>query len=89
MSDAKPVRLRVNVMIDRLLHERLAAAAKARGWPNSRIIEEALLLYLDLPYPPEALQSVEDLPAPLRLLIIRTVEDYLARRLQPNTQAEP
>ena len=89
MSDAKPVRLRVNVMIDRLLHERLAAAAKARGWPNSRIIEEALLLYLALPYPLDSFQSIEDLPPPLRLLITRAVEDYLARRLQPNTQAEP
>lgn len=89
MSDDKPVRLRVNIMVDRLLHERLAAAAKARGWPNSRIIEEALLLYLDLPYPPETLQSIEDLPPQLRLLIARAVEDYLARRPAQAASAEP
>jgi predicted transcriptional regulator len=89
MSDAKPVRLRVNITVDRLLHERLAAAAKARGWPNSRIIEEALLLYLDLPYPPETLQSIEDLPPQLRLLIARAVEDYLARRPAQAASAEP
>ena len=89
MSDAKPVRLRVNITVDWLLHERLAAAAKARGWPNSRIIEEALLLYLDLPYPPETLQSIEDLPPQLRLLIARAVEDYLARRPAQAASAEP
>jgi hypothetical protein len=83
MSDAKPVRLRVNVMIDRLLHERLAAAAKARGWDKSRLIEDALLLYLDLPYPPDTLQSIEDLPPQLRRLIALAVEDYLARRPAP------
>lgn len=89
MSDAPPVRLRVNITIDRALHERLAATAKARGWDKSRTIEEALLLYLGLPYPPEALQSVEDLPPQLRLLITRAVEDYLARRPAPTAQAEP
>lgn len=89
MSDAKPVRLRVNITVDRLLHERLAAAAKARGWDKSRMIEEALLLYLDLPYPPETLQSIEDLPPQLRLLIARAVEDYLARRPAQAASAEP
>ena len=89
MSDSPPVRLRVNITIDRLLHERLAEAAKARGRDKSRLIEEALLLFLDLPYPPEAFQSVEDLPPQLRQLIARAVEDYLTRRPAQAASAEP
>jgi len=88
-SSASPNRLRVNITIAKALHERLAETAKARGRDRSQIIEEALELYLALPYPLDSSQSIEDLPPPLRLLITRAVEDYLARRLQPTTQAEP
>lgn len=89
MSDSPPVRLRVNITIDRLLHERLAATAKARGRDKSHLIEDALELYLALPYPPDTFQSIEDLPPPLRLLITRAVEDYLSRRPALTASAEP
>lgn len=87
-SPASPNRLRVNITIAKPLHERLAEEARARGRDRSQLIEEALELYLALPYPLDSFQSVEDLPPPLRLLITRAVEDYLARRLKPIAQAE-
>lgn len=70
-------RLRVNITIGQPLHQRLAEAARERGRDRSQLIEEALELYLSLPYP---LQPLEDLPPALRLLVVRTVEDCLKAR---------
>ena len=70
-------RLRVNITIGQPLHQRLAEAAQERGRDRSQLIEEALELYLSLPYPPPPLEELQ--PA-LRLLIARTVEDYLSAR---------
>ncbi len=88
-GSSSPNRLRVNITIAKPLHERLALEAKARGRDRSQLIEEALELYLALPYPLDTLQSIEDLPPPLRLLITRAVEDYLSRRPAQTASAEP